>query len=701
MSKITPLPIPRWISLLKILSIWSIDEDEFIRIWKSDKTDSHFWFSRSAFAMLAIAQWWKSNNDEKLPNIWVPDYFCNESLQLLRDNSFPIYFYPINRHLIPDWEKCKIQAKTTIPDIFILVHYFGLPSDLDQAKTFCDEFQCVFVEDAAHVLKPEKGIGNKGDFVFYSPHKLLPISAGSILIERIKSTKILKLSNQNNVASIQEVIQKMPDKAPSSCIWLLKRILQKLLPNFIFIGLKNYIKTEESIRSEIPFKPKLNWYGKRLLFTESKNIGRIAVKRQINYSLFYNFISFKDKTPLINNKRFTPFLFGLRYHQREDVEYDYKLFKERNLPVKRWPDLPPEVIKNIKRHHFANNLHNTNLFFPVHQTLNNFGLERIIDIIQDTEIKKENSYKLIFENIDSIKWADYLTYAKNPNLMQSWGYGEAKRKVNGWIVKRGIIIFKNEPIAVFQALEKKWGPFGIIRINRGPLILGTRNNATKYFIYKALRKLSYIGNIRIISIAPNLYNNEENLAIMKLAGYKKRKKDPLRSILINLNENEDQLLKNLNGKWRNQLKKSKNYGIQLKIGYSEDLHNWLMGKYKELMDEKSFIGPKIELYDDLHKFDKKNTIVLQALHNNSAVAGILISKHGSSCCYQVGWNSLEGRKINANNFLLWNAIVEMKNQGYTSFDLGGINEKLNPGIAKFKRGLGGEEYNLVGEWLSF
>ena len=36
--------------------------------------------------------------------------------------------------------------------------------------------------------------------------------------------------------------------------------------------------------------------------------------------------------------------------------------------------------------------------------------------------------------------------------------------------------------------------------------------------------------------------------------------------------------------------------------------------------------------------------------------------------------------------------------GYHWFDLGGINEKLTPGITHFKRGLGGKEYTLIGEY---
>ena len=41
----------------------------------------------------------------------------------------------------------------------------------------------------------------------------------------------------------------------------------------------------------------------------------------------------------------------------------------------------------------------------------------------------------------------------------------------------------------------------------------------------------------------------------------------------------------------------------------------------------------------------------------------------------------------------------MKKEGCLVFDVGGINEKHTPSITKFKRGLSGEEYRLVGEWV--
>ena len=96
--------------------------------------------------------------------------------------------------------------------------------------------------------------------------------------------------------------------------------------------------------------------------------------------------------------------------------------------------------------------------------------------------------------------------------------------------------------------------------------------------------------------------------------------------------------------------------------------------------------------------NQNNCYVFQALLDGQAVAGILIVRHGTSCTYQIGWNSPTGRKVYANNLLLWNAVLEMKQHNCFWFDMGGIDENTTPGIVKFKRGLGGKEYALVGEW---
>ena len=42
----------------------------------------------------------------------------------------------------------------------------------------------------------------------------------------------------------------------------------------------------------------------------------------------------------------------------------------------------------------------------------------------------------------------------------------------------------------------------------------------------------------------------------------------------------------------------------------------------------------------------------------------------------------------------------MKTMGIMWFDLGGMDEINVPSITRFKRGLNGNEYKLVGEWVN-
>ena len=91
--------------------------------------------------------------------------------------------------------------------------------------------------------------------------------------------------------------------------------------------------------------------------------------------------------------------------------------------------------------------------------------------------------------------------------------------------------------------------------------------------------------------------------------------------------------------------------------------------------------------------------MLRAHAETEAVAGILLVRHGDAATYLIGWNGDEGRKRKANNRLLWEAVGELSRRGVRWFDLGGIDERLTPGIAAFKRGMNGAEYRLAGEFM--
>jgi lipid II:glycine glycyltransferase (peptidoglycan interpeptide bridge formation enzyme) len=54
--------------------------------------------------------------------------------------------------------------------------------------------------------------------------------------------------------------------------------------------------------------------------------------------------------------------------------------------------------------------------------------------------------------------------------------------------------------------------------------------------------------------------------------------------------------------------------------------------------------------------------------------------------------------LKANQYLLWQAILQLQQRAFRWFDVGGISEEALPGITAFKLGLNGERYELAGEY---
>ncbi|EMM94758.1 DegT/DnrJ/EryC1/StrS aminotransferase domain protein [Leptospira interrogans serovar Pyrogenes str. L0374] len=224
-------PLPSWKNLFSILSFKNIDQKSISKIWLTSTSDISLWFSKSAWSLLVIAVWKKIHSDQKEITFWIPDYFCNSSLFPLRSWGVKFVFYPILRNREPDYKACKELLKSNSIDVFILVHYFGKPSDSNRAFEFCKEKNVILVEDAAHVLKPTKGIGEKGDFVLYSPHKHLPISDGAILIVRNSgpSNIFWDVRNEDQINKVlKNHYQEVGNIKLLGAKWLLKRLLQKL-----------------------------------------------------------------------------------------------------------------------------------------------------------------------------------------------------------------------------------------------------------------------------------------------------------------------------------------------------------------------------------------------------------------------------------------------------------------------------------------
>ncbi len=709
MNQINIAPTLEWKTLLSALLSGLHASQDIAKYWCKEDEQA-YWFSRSAWSLLAVAQWWEMATGKKQPCIWVPDYFCNQSLEPLRQNQAQLHFYPITETLNPDWKQCQKLVADAPPAIFILVHYFGIPAEGAQARRFCNKMNALLVEDAAHVLIPEQGVGTWGDFICYSPHKLLAIPDGAVLVQRIVSRTIKKLVGESSAPQImQSVLADLPPNAPTPWPWLGKRILQQLLPKCLMQARRktvmgNFDDTASAIA--LPKLPRQSSMSRSLLQVQVHKLEQYASRRKENKAVLDSGI--KPIAGICSlweaDSHVTPYL---AVYCCETVEHARDFFNRlrQNCPVQTWPDLPPEVLANRKKSAVAIRLRYSILTLPVHQGINVHAMDNMRQYCQTAfrAVPAPLDYWINWYEGETRQWNTWLASVGQSNLLQSWAYGDSKAKVEGWGVRRGLILRGEEPVALFQNLEKYWGPVGVVRINRGPILLDDLKMADKQAIYQALHKKWRWWRGHILLIAPELENTPEHRAILTLTGYRCRKHPKYTSAWVDLSQTEDELRKKLKGKWRNMLVVAEKSGLVLKVGATTEIFHSLMNHYKEMMSEKEFKGPSIALLTELHHLLKKHDqlLVCQAIDpQGNVLASILLVGHGVACTYLVGWNGSEGRRLKANNYLLWHGLLEMKRRGYQWFDVGGINEKETPDITRFKRGMAGNEYSLLGEYIN-
>ena len=378
-----------------------------------------------------------------------------------------------------------------------------------------------------------------------------------------------------------------------------------------------------------------------------------------------------------------------------------KYYSYKRSPLMIWPDLPEKVLKKSYKNKIPIEIKEKCLFFPAHQSITLNSVKRMRKILNKNNIENFLELNISSSKINKEDLNNYINEIGWSNYLQLGSYGYAKNQVQSWQIERLLIKSNNKPIAICQILIKNVLGIKICRINRGPIFLSDKSSKDKLNVFQFLKSKYNLRSRSILIINPELTNNFENYAIMNLLNFKLVSKAIWNSSYLELKNSTEQLRKNLNGKWRNQLKKAESYDLIIEHGNTDSSFEWLMNEYEKLMIEKSFNGPSVDLYRSIYNNDKKALTIFKAMHEDKPVAGQMYIKHGNTSTYLVGWNSISGRKMYLHNWLIWNAVIVMKNENILYFDLGGVDKVNTPGIAKFKLGLQGQKFSLIGDWFSW
>ena len=307
--------------------------------------------------------------------------------------------------------------------------------------------------------------------------------------------------------------------------------------------------------------------------------------------------------------------------------------------------------------------------------------------------------KISWDELSRDEWERLFAALPRPNLLQTWPYAQTMRSAEQLMTRFGLIRKHGDIAGLFQIQEIKFlGIIHVVTLDRGPLWLeghGSQDDWCDFFTEFDAAFPRRLGRFR--RFMPETPTSETLKIQLRSLSFKP-KTNGYRSIWLDLRPDLDQIRSRLKQKWRNRLNASEKTDLQIR---SDDGHGhieWLIHQYMEDRRIKKYAGASPKIVRDLFNFsDPRNeALLLRATKDNDTVAAILVFTHGRSATYQIGWSGDAGRKANAHYLLLWNAIRHLKNQGVDWFDLGGVNLASAEGVTKFKRGLGGEEFELIG-----
>lgn len=329
--------------------------------WRGAKGErSVEFYSAGRFALSAGIAGALELRGRKSGVVWLPDYVCEEAVSPLRSEALTVRYYPIRGDLSPDWIWLNAEATVSAPpDVFVLVHYFGVPNSFGAARDFCASVGAELIEDCAHVLVPTSGCGEATSV--FSPRKLLPLPEGGLLVGKSPVRESVNVAFGRNTAFVGK--------------WVAKRLAQKVMiaTGISWHGSRNGAVAASSSEA-VTLHP--DGYSLRLLGVIAKEIDAVIVRRRHNYfRLLRAVVGSDDAAPLFPALAddICPYAFPLIFRRGRD-DLNVRL-RSRGVPSSDWPNLPAEVLAAPGDHRVAIDIQRHILLLPVHQDLSDVQVD--------------------------------------------------------------------------------------------------------------------------------------------------------------------------------------------------------------------------------------------------------------------------------------------------------------------------------------
>lgn len=278
-------------------------------------------------------------------------------------------------------------------------------------------------------------------------------------------------------------------------------------------------------------------------------------------------------------------------------------------------------------------------------------------------------------------------------LEQAWAYGEAMAGL-GQRVFRMHAAAQGGGAAAQLFARRVFGIWNVVQSVRGPTFAGEPAAITS--LLREILAACPRGFPRIRLFMPELGADMHRAVSAAglhrvLTGYHTR--------LLDLRHGSTTIRAGMEGPWRNRLVAAESEKLRVDVAKGGRLLDWLVERNAALGRQRGIALPKPRLVRALvHAAGSSRTLLVAVLERNEPLAAGLFLRHGPDATYYVSHTTEAGRAYSATNLMLWAAITRLADAGVRALDLGGIDTRAAPGLARFKLGLGGRTLSLTGTY---
>jgi peptidoglycan pentaglycine glycine transferase (the first glycine) len=352
--------------------------------------------------------------------------------------------------------------------------------------------------------------------------------------------------------------------------------------------------------------------------------------------------------------------------------------------------------------------------------------------------------------VNPVQWNAAIAQLCGAHVLQTWEWGKVKAQF-GWQPNYLLWFQENDQYTFFTnrfpdklkeghlvaaalTLQRniRVGGFshrmGVIYVPKGPL-LDWSDTSLRLRVLKDLKEVAQKHSAIFIKIDPDLelgsgIPGEPGSNEIPLGGqvinhlrsdgwqFAEEQIQFRNTVLINLEQNEEELLSKMKQKTRYNVNLAMRKGVTIRTGKPSDV-DMLFRMYAETSVRDGFVIRNDSYYREVwnvfmfhqapKRLDQPVAEALVAEVDGEPVAGAIIFRFAGKAWYLYGMSRLAHRDMMPNYLLQWEAIKRSKAAGCLVYDLWGAPDKFvetDPlwGVFRFKEGLGGTVHRYLGAW---